>query len=101
MAEPSWRQLAAIPESLIKRNVLHAVGITPPPAGIGNCCDLGDIVLHFGEAGLIVEDRASKVTRYMDAREVLRVFKLSRGIPSGELARWWLKAKGLLPAVAS
>ena len=101
MSDPSWKQLAAIPESLTKRNVLHAVAIIPPPAGVADCCDLGDIVLHIGEAGLIVENRASKVTCYMDAREVLRAFKLSKGTPSGDMVRWWFTQKGLLPGPPS
>ena len=32
--EPSWRQLSAIPESVLKASVLKAVGVTPTAAGV-------------------------------------------------------------------
>lgn len=95
MTESSWRQLAAIPETLHKRAVLHALGIEPPVAGISNVCDLGDgLILHAGEAGMIVQDRTG--TTYADAKPTLRRYYLSKGTPPGELARWWLTAKGYL-----
>jgi hypothetical protein len=98
MANPSWKQLAAIPESLTKRAVLHALGVEPPPAGISDCCNLGGFTLRAGESGLIVEE--SITTYFFDAPQALKRFALSKGTPSGDLARWWLRAKNLLPAVA-
>jgi hypothetical protein len=99
MANPSWKQLAAIPESLTKRAVLHALGIEPPPAGISDRCDLDGIVFRAGELGLIVEE--SSTAYFFSAPEALKCFVLGKGTPSGDLARWWLRAKNLLPAVAS
>ena len=96
MSNPSWKQLAAIPESLTKRNVLQALGVEPPPEGISERCDLGDVVFWNGEAGLIVERKCDNSTCYMGAMEALRKLKLSKGTPSGDLARWWLLSKGFL-----
>lgn len=98
-AAPSWKQLAAIPESLTKQAVLHAVGIEPPAKGIADRCEFGTFTFYVGEAGLIVE--SSGAVRYLNALEALREFKLSRGTPSGDLARWWLQAKGFLPVAPS
>jgi hypothetical protein len=99
MANPSWKQLAAIPESLTKRAVLHALGIEPPPAGVSDRCDLDGIVFRVGELGLIVEEGSTAY--FFSAPEALKCFVLGRGTPSGDLARWWLRAKNLLPAVVS
>lgn len=99
MANPSWKQLAAIPESLTKRAVLHALGIEPPPAGVSDRCEFGSFSFYYGELGVIVE--SSGAARYLNALEALREFKLSRGTPSGDLVRWWLKAKGFSPVAPS
>jgi hypothetical protein len=96
---PSWKQLAAIPESVNKRAILHAIGIEPPAKGIADRCEFGRFSFYVGEAGLIVE--SSGAVRYMDGKEALREFKLSRGTPSGDLARWWLEAKGFLQVAPS
>lgn len=99
MANPSWKQLAAIPESLTKRAVLHALGVEPPPAGISDRCDLRGIVLGVSESGLIVAEGCT--VYFFTAPEALKRFTLSKGTPSGDLVRWWLRAKNLLPAVVS
>jgi hypothetical protein len=96
---PSWKQLAAIPESVNKRAILHAIGIEPPAKGIADRCEFGRFSFYVGEAGLIVE--SSGAVRYLNALEALREFKLSRGTPSGDLARWWLEAKGFLQVAPS
>jgi hypothetical protein len=98
-ANPSWKQLAAIPESITKQAVLHAVGIEPPAKGIADRCEFGAFTFYVGEAGLIVE--RDGLALYMDGKEALRQFKLSKGTPSGDLARWWLQAKGFLPVAPS
>ncbi|MGA1296525.1 MAG: hypothetical protein ACO3X1_14550 [Burkholderiaceae bacterium] len=98
-AAPSWKQLAAIPESITKQAILHAVGIEPPARGIADRCEFGAFTFYVGEAGLIVE--SSGVARYMQGKEALREFKLSKGTPSGDLARWWLQAKGFLSVAPS
>lgn len=101
MAEPSWKQLAAIPESLVKQAVLRALSVEPPPAGVSDHCELGDIVFWAGESGLIVQVLSRGSTLFMEPREALRAHKLSKGTPSGDLARWWLQAKNLLPTAPS
>jgi hypothetical protein len=93
--QPSWRQLAAIPESHVKAGVLHALGLTPPPEGISRYLDLGDgWSMEAGQAGLIVTDRTG--SRYEDPKTVTKRLYLSKGTPSGELVRWWMAAHGLL-----
>jgi hypothetical protein len=96
MADPSWRQLCAIHESVTKRAILHALSIEPPPQAISNRCELSDgLVLWAGESGLIEEYKTG--TCFTTAKEVLKQHRLSKGTPSGDLARWWLTAKGYLP----
>lgn len=120
MTDPSWRQLAAIPETLHKRAILHALSIEAPPEGISDRCDLGGgLVLRAGEGGLIAEHKFGSrsfrtcvaqaldpppfppreqgiSTSYSAAREVLKLHSLHKGTPSGDLARWWLTAKGYI-----
>jgi hypothetical protein len=94
--QPSWRQLAAIPESHVKAAVLRALAITPPPEGISRYLDLGDgLILEAGQAGLIGAD-PTLGSRYLDPRETLKLYRLSKGTPSGDLARSWMAAHGLL-----
>lgn len=96
MPEPSWRQLATIPETVEKRSILRALAITPPPNGISDTCVFsGCLSFRQSEAGLIIEDNSG--TYFSDAKTALRQHHLSKGTPSGDLARWWLTAKGYLP----
>jgi hypothetical protein len=96
MADPSWRQLAAIPECHTKARVLHALGITPPLEGISRYLDLGNgLTMEAGEAGLIVTDRKSG-SRYMNPQDALRTFLLHKGTPSGDLTRSWFATHNLL-----
>ena len=39
--QPSWRQLAVIPESVLKASVLKACGVVPPAAGVSRTFDGG------------------------------------------------------------
>ena len=94
MASPSWKQLARIPESLEKTAVLNALGIEPPPEGISDTLRLDSgIKLYDSEGGLIVYEAGAAY--YSGGREVTRRFT-SAGTPTGDLVRWWLKAKGHL-----
>jgi hypothetical protein len=94
--QPSWRQLAAIPESHVKAGVLHALGITPPPQGISRYLDLGDgLKMEAGQAGLIVTD-PQRGSRYLTGKEAIRLYRLSKGTPSGDLTRYFLTAHNLL-----
>jgi hypothetical protein len=95
MPDPSWRQLASIPESHTKAAVLHALAIEPPPEGISRYLDLGDIQLEHGAAGLICTD-PKLGSYYSGPQEALRRYHLSKGTPSGDLARRWMAARGLL-----
>jgi hypothetical protein len=101
MAEPSWRQLAAIPECHTKSAVLYALGITPPPDGISRYLDLGDgLLMEHGAAGLICTD-PTLGSYYSGPREALRRYRLSKGTPSGDITRSWMTARGLLPSTTT
>jgi hypothetical protein len=100
MPEPSWRQLAAIPECHLKSAVLHALGITPPLEGISRYLDLGDIQLEHGAGGLIITD-PQLGSYYADPKETLRRYRLSKGTPSGDITRSWMAARGLLPSTTT
>ena len=39
--QPSWRQLAVIPESVLKASILKACGVVPPAAGVSRTFDGG------------------------------------------------------------
>ena len=95
MGDPSWRQLAHIPESLLKRAVLNALAIEPPPEGISDVLDLpSGARLQHAEAGLILTENAASF--YITPKDAHSILRLKKSIPTGELLTWWLKAKGYL-----
>jgi hypothetical protein len=99
--QPSWRQLAAIPESHVKSAVLHALGITPPPEGVSRYLELGDgLLMEHGAAGLICTD-PTLGSYYSGAQEAIRRYRLSKGTPSGDITRRWMAARGLLPSTTT
>jgi len=53
--EPSWRQLSAIPESVLKASVLKAVGVTPTAAGVSRTFDGGSFKVFAGAFSATVE----------------------------------------------
>jgi hypothetical protein len=98
MPDPSSRQLAAIHEFLTKAAVLHALVIEPPPEGISRYLDLGDgLRMEHTANGLVCTD-PKLGSYYSGPREALRRYHLSKGTPSGDLARRWMAARGLLPS---
>jgi hypothetical protein len=97
MPDPSWRQLAAIPESHTKAAILHALAIEPPPEGVSRYLDLGDgLRMEHTATGLVCTE--PKLGSYFSGpQEALRRYRLSKGTPSGDITRTWMAARGLLP----
>ena len=99
MANPSWKQLARISESLEKTAILSALAIEPPPEGISDTLRLDSgVKLYDGEGGLIVYEKGAAF--YSNGSEVIRRYT-SRGTPTGDLVRWWLQARGLWQPAAA
>lgn len=107
MTSPSWRQLAAIPESLTKSLILKALDITPPAAGIADIfidhglyvrfCPAQDtgsywIVSCAGEAG-----RPLASTIHADGSAALSATGTKAGTPTGDALRAWMRSKGWRP----
>ena len=97
MAEPSWRQLSMIPESVLKASILKACGIEPPAAGINRTFDGGTFQVyatvapgtHFSE-GIRYTLYQNGGTKSFDThKELLRVIKAAPGTPTGDAIRQW------------
>jgi hypothetical protein len=107
VTQPSWRQLAAIPESSLKAQILNACGIEPPPDGTSNVfMDRGLyvrfspaqdslsywIVFHSGDDGVALASRI-----YADGSDALKAAGTAPGTPMGIALRQWMRAKGWVP----
>jgi hypothetical protein len=97
LSRPSWRQLRAIPESLTKRRVIAALGVYVPREGVSDFLCLDGMTFQVGQSGLLIVTHQGQ-TQFMDPMEALSTMKLSKGTPSGDLARWWLETHSLLQA---
>jgi len=97
MAEPSWRQLSMIPESVLKASVLKACGIEPTAAGINRQFDGGTFQVYATVAPGTHFSEGIRYTLYQDGgtksfdthKEVLRVVRASPGTPTGDAIRQW------------
>lgn len=97
MADPSWRQLARIPESSLKAEVLRAAGIEPPPEAISREFHMpvtGTITHTTGTGFVWYHDRSS---RFVDGSELLRLTHAHPGTPTGDALRAWLRRWGWIP----
>jgi len=98
MAEPSWRQLSMIPESVLKASVIKALGFEDvPAAGINRVFDGGSFKVyatvapgtHFSE-GIRYTLYQNGGTKLFDTpKEVLRVIKAAPGTATGDAIRQW------------
>ena len=98
MAEPSWRQLSMIPESVLKASILRACGIEDvPAAGINRTFDGGTFQVYATVAPTMHLPDGIRYTLYQDGgtksfdthKEVLRVIKAAPGTPTGDAIRQW------------
>ena len=95
MAEISWRQLSMIPESVLKNQILKAVGIEQTAAGVSRTFDGGTFQVYATVApGMHLPDgirytvyRDGGTTSFDTHKEVLRVVKASPGTPTGDAIR--------------
>jgi hypothetical protein len=107
MTNPSWKQLAAIPESLLKTQILGACGIEPPPEGISNTwrddrlymlhCPAKDTGAYWVVSTPDVDGVAYSCLRYQDASAALAATGTKPGTPTGDALRQWMRSKGWIP----
>lgn len=92
----SWKQLASQPETLEKRAILAALDIDPPLEGVSNVCRLpSGVELRLGESGHLIV--YSDGEAFFEVPKVmLKRRQMSKGTPSGDLARWWMGCHGLI-----
>ena len=97
MAEPSWRQLSVIPESVLKASVLKAVGVTPTAAGVSRTFDGGNFKVfanvHPGTHNTegiwftLYQDTGTKL--FTNYKELLKTLRASPGTATGDAIRAW------------
>jgi hypothetical protein len=97
MAEPSWKQLSLIPESVLKTTVLRACGIEPPVSAICRFFDGGlfrvfatvppGVNYAEGIQFTLYQETGSRL--FDDYKDVLRAAKSASGTPTGDALRSW------------
>ena len=97
MAEPSWRQLSVIPESVLKASIVKALGFEDVPvAGVSRTFDGGTFQVYATVAPAThLLEGAIRFVLYQDGgtksfgthKEVLKVVKASPGTPTGDALR--------------
>lgn len=105
MSSPSWRQLAAIPESAQKRAILRALGVEPPPEGISRTFEFSSGEQLTYVSGSSVEPSGmvyrgpieASGTRFLQLEEVPKFINWSSGTPTGDALRLYLRRWGWLP----
>jgi hypothetical protein len=106
-ASPSWRQLAAIPESTTKAAILKALDITPQPQGISNTFTDSGLFMSFSPAQDSISywivsnasdgERSLASMLYTDGSNALAATGTKAGTPIGDALRLWMRSKGWLP----
>jgi hypothetical protein len=97
----SWKQLAAIPDSVEKHRILKALDITPPPEGVAHSFEDKGIYITAVENGFSFMDtkhpnRKKRNTAQLFATpmEVAKACRWPVGTPTGEAIRNWLTGHG-------
>jgi len=97
MAEPSWRQLSMVPESVLKASIIKALGFEDvPAAGVNRVFDGGSFKVfatvapstHLAEGSIrfvVYQDGGTK--SFDTPKEVLRVIRSSPGTATGDALR--------------
>ena len=103
---PSWRQLAEIPESLLRARVIRALGVEVPPEGRPRSfADGGVLVAVAPESGFYVAIEGA-VRWVEDGSAVIAALKaaprwwMPAGTPTGDCLRAWLRSWGWVPRSA-
>ena len=96
-SQPSWRQLAVIPESVLKASVLKACGVAPPVTGISRTFDGGSFRVfanvspgtHNAEGVwfTLYQDTGSRL--FTNPKELLKAVRASPGTATGDAIRNW------------
>ena len=103
MSSPSWRQLAAIPETTEKRAILRALGIDPPSEGISRtfCFSSGERLTYVSgsaaEPAGMVYAKPYSCSRFLQLEEVPSLIRWPAGTPTGDALRIYLRCWGWLP----
>jgi hypothetical protein len=95
--QPSWRQLAAIPESVLKASVLKACGVTPPCTGISRAFDGGSFRVfanvHPGtqntEGIWFTLYQGTGTQLFTSPKQLLKALRTSPGTATGDAIRNW------------
>ena len=117
MAEPSWKQLAQIPDGVLKQAVLRALAIEVPQAGRSPVFrDRGLYLQVSGDGGFLFMDsgeprqesgaaadapRPHSSRWYPDGSSLLKAIRWPPGTPTGDAIRSWLRQWGWIPASES
>ena len=97
MAEPSWKQLSLIPESVLKNTVLRACGIEPPVSAICRFFDGGLFRVFATVPPGVNYAEGIQFTLYQETgsrlfdnyKDVLRAARAASGTPTGDALRQW------------
>jgi len=97
MAEPSWRQLSVIRESVLKASVLKACGVTPTAAGVSRTFDGGSFKVFANVHPGTHNTEGIWFTLYQDTgtrlfdnpKQLLKVLRASPGTATGDAIRTW------------
>ena len=114
MADPSWKQLAQIPDGVLKQVVLRALSIEVPQAGRSPVFrDRGVYLQVSGDGGFLFMDsgearqdsgaapdapRPHSSRWYPDGSSLLKAIRWPPGTPTGDAIRSWLRQWGWSPA---
>ena len=97
----SWKQLAALPDSVMKQSILKALDITPPLEGIAGSFQDAGLYITAVEGGFSFMDarhpnRSKRNSSQLLATpiEVVRACRWPVGTPTGEAIRNWLVGHG-------
>ena len=95
--QPSWRQLAVIPESVLKASILKACGVISPITGISRTFDGGNFRVfanvspgtHNAEGVwfTLYQDTGSRL--FTNPKELLKAVRASPGTATGDAIRNW------------
>lgn len=103
MSAASWRQLAAIPESVTKDSILRALAVDVPPEGVSRKWhDRGLYIEHCsnpqGVSWFVVYDtKTPREQMCLTPNDVARAIQWPAGTPTGDAIRRWLANFGYVP----
>ena len=94
---PSWKQLGLVHDCLMKQQILDALGVTPPDAGVSSMFVLKEGVESVSFDGQAFVYYKQGVSHFCYGDEVLKWSRAPKGTPTGDALRVWLRRHGWLP----